>query len=209
MLIFLVHLGAPRVHNYNLFVTSPNSLFKCPFNAGIDHISHSGQIWITLLSHGTVTILVHFGALWWILMHFGDLMSNPMSPPWLALTPIPFQMSIYSRNGSYLTLKTNSKYFALSCSIMAWWPFWSVLVHFVAFCCTSYAMPWPLYELFRLLSPFKCPSNPEIDHVGHSGWICKTFAVSCYFDHFGLFWSILVHFMGDPTSPLYWIFIKS
>ena len=25
----------------------------------------------------------------------------------------------------------------------------------------------------RLLSPFQCPSNPEIDHVGHSGPIWK------------------------------------
>ena len=74
------------------------SLFKCPFTPEMDHISHSGQICNTLLSHGTVTILVHFGAFNAILVH---LMCNPMTLPWLALTPIPFQMSIYSRNGSY------------------------------------------------------------------------------------------------------------
>ena len=87
-------------------------------------------------------ILVHIGAFWGILVH---IMCNPMTPPWLALTPPPFQVSIYSRYGSCKSLRTNSKHLPLS-------------------------------------------------------WYC---------DHFSVFWSILVHFVGDPTTPLYWIFIKS
>ena len=40
------------------------SPFECPFNPEWDHISHSGQIWNTLLCHDMVTILVHFGPFW-------------------------------------------------------------------------------------------------------------------------------------------------
>ena len=112
---------------------------KCPF---MDDISDSGQIWNTLLCHAMDNILVLFGAFWCILVH---IMCNPMTPPWLALTPPPFQVSIYSRYGSCKSLRTNSKHLPLS-------------------------------------------------------W---------YSDHFSVFWSILVHFVGDPTTPLYWIFIKS
>ena len=36
--------------------------------------------------------------LWCILVHF---MCEPMTPPWLVLTPIPFQESILSRKRSY------------------------------------------------------------------------------------------------------------
>ena len=107
---------------------------------------------------------------------------------------------------------TNLKYFALSWDNDLFGHLWCNLVHFVAFCSSSCATPWSLHDLFWLLSPFRCPSNLEIDHVihvGHSGPIWKSFALSCYFDHSGLFWTILVQFMGDPTTPLYWIFTKS
>ena len=43
-----------------------------------------------------------------------------------------------------------------------------------------------------------------MDHVSHSGQIRNTFAQSCYGDHFGPFWSILVHFgapHGQPHHP--------
>ena len=43
-----------------------------------------------------------------------------------------------------------------------------------------------------------------MDHVSHSGQIRNTFAQSCYGDHFGPFWSILVHFgapHGRPHHP--------
>ena len=38
--------------------------FKCSFTPEMDHIGHSEQIRNTLLSHGTVTILVHFSPFW-------------------------------------------------------------------------------------------------------------------------------------------------
>ena len=85
----------------------------------------------------------------------------------------------------------------------------NILVHFVAFCCTLCATPWPLHNLFWLLSLFKCPSNPKIDHIGQLGQIWNTFARSWYFDLSDPFWCILVHFMGNLMTPLYWIYIKS
>ena len=63
-------------------------------------------------------------------------------------------------------------------------------------------------SLFWLQSPIKCPSNPEKDHISHSEQIWNTLAQSYYYDHFGPFWSISVHLMGDPMTPLHQIFIK-
>ena len=117
------------------------SSFKWPFNPEMGNISHSGQIQNTKLCHAVETISMQFGAFWCIMVH---LMCNPVTPIWLALTHLPFQVSIYSGNGSHKSLRTNSKYFAQS-------------------------------------------------------W---------YSDHFGLFSSILVHLMSNPTAPVYWIFIK-
>ena len=143
----LVHLGAFWCASYAtpwplhdlLWLLCPS---KHPFTPEIDHMSHSGQIsnYFALRCNGAHFVL--FGPFWCILVH---LMCNPMTPPWLALTPIPFQVSIYSRNWSHKSLRTNS----------------------------------------------------------------RCFAQSWYSDHFGPFWSILVHIMGDPTTPLYWIVIKS
>ena len=51
--------------------------FKCAFVPEMDHISHSEQVRNALLSHGTVTILVHFSAFWSI---FGVLRGWPHHP---------------------------------------------------------------------------------------------------------------------------------
>ena len=83
---------------------------------------------------------------------------------------------------------------------MLWWPLWSILVNFGAFWCTSCATPQSFHDLYWLLSPFMCPSNPEIDHISHSGQIQNT-ALSCYGDHFGPIWSILVHFSATHVQP--------
>ena len=83
-------------------------------------------------------------------------------------------------------------------------PFWSILVHFGAFWCISCVTLWPLHDLYWLLSPFKCPFNPEKDHIGHSGQIRNTFALSWYSEHFGPFWSIwyiFVHFGAPHVWP--------
>ena len=63
-----------------------------------------------------------------------------------------------------------------------------------------------------------CPFNPEKDHISHLGQIRDTFALSWYGDHFGPFWSVLVHFCAFwctpcvtpwPLHDLYWLFILS
>ena len=54
---------------------------------------------------------------------------------------------------------------------MLWPPFWSIFIHFVAFWWTLFATKWPLHDFYRLLSPFKCPSYLEKDHISHSGRI--------------------------------------
>ena len=101
--------------------------FKCPFTLEINHISHSGQIRNTLLCQAMVTSLVHFVPFLCILMR---LMCDPMTPQWLALTPILFQISIQSRIYSYLSLKTNLKHFALSWHEDHFGASWCILVHF-------------------------------------------------------------------------------
>ena len=93
----------------------------------------------------------------------------------------------------------------------------NILVHFGQFgtylCILVHLMydpmtpPWLI--LTWLLSPFKSPFNPEKDHISHSGQIRNTFALSWYGYHFGPFRFILVHLMGDPTTPLHRIFKKS
>ena len=40
-------------------------------------------------------------------------------------------------------------------------PFWSILIYFGTFQCTSCATPWPLHELYWLLNLFKCPCYPK------------------------------------------------
>ena len=170
----------------------------------MDHMSHSGQIRNTLLCDAMVTILMLFGPFWCILVRH---MCNPMTPPWLALTPLPFQVSIYSSFGSHRTngsLRTNLKYLALSCYGHHFRTFWCILVHLGAFWCASYATPWPLHDLLWLLCPSKHPFTPEIDHMSHSGQISNYFALRCngaHFVLFGPFWCILVRLMCNPMTP--------
>ena len=88
----MVRFGAPHVRSHDPSMTSSlSSSFKCPFTPEMDYISYSGLIRNTLLLHAMVTNLVLFGPFLCILMH---LMCNPMTFPWLALTPILFQVSI-------------------------------------------------------------------------------------------------------------------
>ena len=60
-------------------------------------------------------------------------------------------------------------------------PFWS----------TSCATPWPLHDLYWLLSSFKCPFHPKMNDISHSGQIRNTFlcqTVVTILAHFGPFW---------------------
>ena len=67
------------------------------------------EIQNTLLYHDLMTILVHFGAFWCILV---NSMHNPMTPPLITMTK-----------------------FKILCSVMVQWPFcafWCILMHFGA-----------------------------------------------------------------------------
>ena len=80
---------------------------------------------------------------------------------------------------------------------------------FLLFWQALWATPQPLYDWFRLLSLFKGPFNPELDYISHSGWNSKRFCsvmLGWPTDHFGPFWSVLVHLMGDPMTPP-WLFL--
>ena len=66
------------------------SPLKCPSNPEKDYISHPGQLWNSMICHAMATILVNSYPFWCILVH---LICNPMTPPWLLLTLIPFQVS--------------------------------------------------------------------------------------------------------------------
>ena len=59
-------------------------------------------------------------------------------------------------------------------SVLQWWPFGCILVHFGSFWCTSSATPWPLHDLLGLLSTSKCPFNQKMDHISQSGQIRNT-----------------------------------
>ena len=107
---------------------------KCPF---MDDISDSGQIWNTLLCHAMDTILVLFGAFWCILVH---IMCNPMTPPWLALTPPPFQVSItpFTPDMDHLSHSGQIQNTYLCHGTV------TILVYFGPFWCASWATPQPL-----------------------------------------------------------------
>ena len=134
-----IHFGAIWCASYYVQPHDPSmtsiSPFKCPSNPEKDNKSYSTQIQISLLYHAMVNILVHFGHL----VHF---MCNPMTPPWIVLTPKPFHVSMLSKKKWYKSLRTN-------CLIIIWWPFWSILVHFDLFwhilvhlMCNPMTTPW-------------------------------------------------------------------
>ena len=172
-----------------LWLLSP---FKCPFTPEMDHISLSRQIQNYLLCHGMVTNLVHFGAFWCILMH---LMRNPM----LCLLS-PF-LSPLNKKTDHLSHSTK---FETLCSVMHFSAFLCILVHFDAFWSTPCATPWLLHDLLWLLSPFKCPFTPEMDHISHSGQIWNTLlshSTVTILVHFSAFCCIFLHLMCNPMTP--------
>ena len=93
-----------------------------------------------------------------ILVH---LMWETMTPPLVVLTPIPFQGFLQSINRSDKLLRTNSKQF---CSVMLYWPFWTILVHFGPFWRISV---WAMTPPWLVLTHIMCPSNPDIDVISH------------------------------------------
>ena len=140
---------------------------------------------------------------WAILGHFGAPHGQPHHPSMTGSDSYPL-LSVHLTQ-EWIMIVTRDKFETLLLSHAMV----TVLVHFGPFWCTSWVTPPPLHDWFWLLSPFKCTFNPEMDHISHWGQIRKTFSWSCYSDHFGPFWSILVHLMGDPTTPLHRISIKS
>ena len=84
-------------------------------------------------------------------------------------------------------------------SVMLWWPFWSIFIHFGAFWCASYHVQ-PHNPSMTSISPFKCPSNPEKDNKSYSRQIQISLlyhAMVKILVHFGH----LVHFMCNPMTP--------
>ena len=144
-------------------------------------------------SHMKCTKMHHnFGLFWSVLIHFGAFWCTSCVTPrslhdllWL-LSPFKCPFNPEKDHISHSGKIRNT--FALSWYGDHFGAFWCILVHFGAFWCISCVTPWPLHDLCRLLSPFKCPFNPEEDHISHSRQIRNTFALSWYGDHFGPFW---------------------
>ena len=65
----------------------------------------------------------------------------------------------------------------------------------------TYVMGRIVISKFWHLSPFKCPFIPEMGHISESGQIRNTFALPCYFDHFGSWWSNFDAHHGWPHHP--------
>ena len=145
-----------------------------------------------LLCHAMMTILVHFGA-----PH-----GRPHDPSMTGSDSSP--LSSVHLTQKWIMLVTQDKFETLLLNHAMV----TILVYFGPFWCTSWATPQPLHDWFWLLSPFKCPFNPEMDHDSYLGQIQNTLAQSCYGDYFGPFWSILMHLMGDPTTPP-WLVLTS
>ena len=121
-----------------------------------------------------------------IFPHFG---------PWLVVCPF---------NQFNLIIFVTQDKFENFCYAMLWGPFWFILVYFGPFWYTSWMTPPPLYDWFWLLSSFKCPFYPEKGHISDSGkfeTLLHCHAILTIWIKFESFWSILVHLMGDPTTP--------
>ena len=144
----LVHFGAPHVQPHDSMTPWPLhdwlwllSLFKCPLNPEMDHISHSEQIRNTLHCHAMMATLVHFGAFW----------CTSCAAPWppndllwlLSSFKCPFNLEI--NHISHWGQIRNT----LLCHAMI-----AQLVHFGAFWCTSCVTPELLHDLLWLLSSF-------------------------------------------------------
>ena len=137
----------------------------------------------------------HFGPFWSILVHFGAPHVRPHNPSMTCSDSYP--LSSIHLIQQWIIFVTQDKFETL----LLCWPFGSILVHFGPFWCTSWVTPPPLHDCFWLLPPFKCPFNPEMDHISHWGHIQKKiFIVMLWWP----FWSILVHFgahHGRPHDP--------
>ena len=151
----------------------------------------------------------HFAAFWSILVHFGAQHVQPHDPTMTCIYSCTLP-SVHLLQ-KWFILVTLDKFKILS-SVILWWPFWYILVYFGAFCYTSCATPWPLHDLLWLLYPLECQFIPEMNYINHWGQIQNALlshGTVTILAHFGAFWSILVNFVGDSTTPLYWIFIMS
>jgi len=192
------------------------SNFSCVANMIDVRTSQGGVIgiqkWIILVTQDkfkTLCSVLLWGLFWSILVHFG---AHPVQPhdPTMTCTDSSTLPSVHLLQ-KWIVLVTQDKFEILR-SVMQWTPFWCIIMHFLTFWCTLCATPWPLHDLLWLLYPFKCPFIPEMELSSHSGQIRNALlshGTVTILVFFGAFWSILVHFVGDPTTPLYWIFIKS
>ena len=142
---------------------------------------------------------MHCGEFWCILV-------TSWATPWL-LHDLLWLLSPFKR--PYTQERAHIKHSGqiqntLLCHALPWYsdlfgPFWCILLHFVAphthchdpfMTCSDY---YPLSRANQTKKKIMLVTQDKSE---------KLF-LSCYFDHSGLFWSMLVHFMGDPTSPLH------
>ena len=80
--------------------------------------------------------------------------------------------------------------FETLCSVLLWWPFWWIRMHFGAFWCTSCTTPWPFHDLLWLLSSSGVHSL-KIDHISHLEEILNTLIchdMVAILVHFGAIW---------------------
>ena len=113
-----------------------------------------------------------FGVYRWILVDFGAPQVRPHYPFITCSDSCP--LSSVHLIQKWEILVTQDK-FKTQSSVMLWKQLWCTLINFGAFSCTSSATPWPLHYMLWVLSSFKCPFNPKMDHISHS----NKFKTSC------------------------------
>ena len=160
---------------------------------------HLIKKWIILVTQDKFKTLCSI-MLWWLFwcnwLRFSAPHVWPNDPSMTYSDFYPL-LSVYLIK-NWIILVTQEK-FEILCSVMLWWPFCCILVHFGAFWCPSCATPWPLHDLLWLLYPSKCPFIREMDLISHSGQIQNallSLGTVTILMHFGSFWSIMVHFVS-------------
>ena len=150
--------------------------------------------------------------LWCILVNFGAFWCIPCATAWplndflwlLYPSKCPFMDDISDSGQIWNTLLCH----AMDNILVLFGAFWCILVHFGAHhvqphdpsmtCSDSATFPSLHYSIYSRYGSLKSLRTNS-----------KHLPLSWYSDHFSVFWSILVHFVGNPTTPLHWIFIKS
>ena len=146
--------------------------------------------------------------LWWpsrsILVHSGAPHGRPYDPSMTSSDSYPFSSAHSIQKWVILVTQDKFKKILLSCAMV------TIMVHFGPFWCTSCATPRPLCtDSYSLSSIHVIQKEIKYETPDKFGTLLLCHEMVTILVHFGPFWSILVHLMGDPTSPLHRIFKKS